>query len=211
LIDLFRYTLRQSVNFFAEVLGKRLGVERSGRPGTIRKGAKSIHRWARHRDVHIKAYDSSGLSYSNRVSPKGITKLLAYAEDRSWHRSLHRALPAGGEGTLEDRLEDVRLRAKTGTLDEVSALSGWVWLKREGRWSAFSIMSSGMSKDKASKKEDKIVHILYNHAHVPSVDTATRPTASPSPASAGDFSVPDGAGLWAGQAIAASIPQAHEA
>jgi len=39
---LLKYTNRRSSNFFAEVLGKRLGVETYGAPGTIAKGARAI-------------------------------------------------------------------------------------------------------------------------------------------------------------------------
>ena len=49
------------------------------------------------------------------------------------------ALPAAGEGTLRHRLGGVRLRAKTGTLDNVSALSGWVWNDATDGWIEFSI------------------------------------------------------------------------
>jgi D-alanyl-D-alanine carboxypeptidase len=73
-------------------------------------------------------------------------------------------MPAGGQGTLEGRLRDVRVRAKTGTLDGVSALSGWVWLERADTWGQFSILSQGMSKSEASAIEDRIVRIVANRA-----------------------------------------------
>ena len=74
---------------------------------------------------------------------------------------------SGGVGTLEDRLLDVRVRAKTGTLEEISALSGWVWLQWEERWGAFSILSRGMSKSQAVAIEDRIVRIVSNRTTVP--------------------------------------------
>jgi D-alanyl-D-alanine carboxypeptidase len=56
------------------------------------------------------------------------------------------------------------VRAKTGTLIDISALSGWVWLEQEGAWGEFSIMSRGMSKGDAVAIEDRIVRILANRA-----------------------------------------------
>lgn len=156
---------RQSSNFFAEVFGKRLGVEAYGRPGTIAKGAQAITAFAARRDVALRAYDSSGLSYSNRVAPRGIAKLLAAVEREPWVGALRKTLPTGNQGTLDDRLYNIPLRAKTGTLEEISTLSGWVWLKRKKRWCAFSIMSRGMPKSTAADIEDKIVRILYAAAH----------------------------------------------
>lgn len=156
-----RYMNRHSSNFFAEMLGKRLGVHRSGAPGTIAKGARAIEGFARRHGVTITAHDSSGLSYDNRISPAGMVKLLTYVEESTpYYDVLRRGLPAGGQGTLEDRLHNVRLRAKTGSLDGVSALSGWVWLERAGSWAEFSIMSSGMPYYTAKGVEDRIVRVL---------------------------------------------------
>ena len=73
-------------------------------------------------------------------------------------------LPTGGEGTLENRLHGVRVRAKTGTLDGVSTLSGWVRLRRADSWAEFSIMSRGMSKSRAVQIEDRIVRLLRKRA-----------------------------------------------
>jgi D-alanyl-D-alanine carboxypeptidase len=53
------------------------------------------------------------------------------------------------------------VRAKTGTLDDVSALSGWVKADA-GTWVEFSVLSFGMSKSAASAIEDRIVVVLQN-------------------------------------------------
>jgi len=156
--------LRPSDNFAAEVLGKRLAVAVSGTPGSIPRAAAAIAGWARGLGVEVQAYDASGLSYANRVTAEGIVRLLSTAEAEPWGRALFEALPTGGQGTLEHRLLTVRIRAKTGTLSGISALSGWVWLERLGAWGEFSILSQGMSKPVASDLEDRIVRILQNHA-----------------------------------------------
>jgi D-alanyl-D-alanine carboxypeptidase len=161
---MLRHMNRQSSNFFAEVLGKLLAVQRSGAPGTIARGARTIEMWAAGHNVRIKASDSSGLSYANRVSPKGLGRLLSVAESRPWGGKLRSTLPAGGQGTLERRLHGARVRAKTGTLEGISTLSGWVRLRRGGNWAAFSIMSRGMSKTRAAQLEDRIVRLLRKRA-----------------------------------------------
>ena len=157
---LLRPLNRRSSNFFAEVLGKRLAVARFGRPGTIARGALALERWARRRGVRVVAHDSSGLSYANRVSPLGLVRLLASARREPWGRALRRSLPRGGRGTLEDRLPGVPLRAKTGTLQGVSALSGWVWQRARRRWLEFSIMVRGLDKERAAALEDRVVRTL---------------------------------------------------
>jgi D-alanyl-D-alanine carboxypeptidase/D-alanyl-D-alanine-endopeptidase (penicillin-binding protein 4) len=157
---LVRYMNHKSSNFFAEVLGKRLGVEHFGASGTIAKGASAASAWAAQHGVTITSFDSSGLSYDNRISASGVARLLRVAELASWGSVLKQTLPAPGEGTLEDRLKGVRLRAKTGTLTAASTLSGYVWLRRSDTWAEMSILSGGMPKSKASEIENEIVRLI---------------------------------------------------
>jgi D-alanyl-D-alanine carboxypeptidase/D-alanyl-D-alanine-endopeptidase (penicillin-binding protein 4) len=164
LATLLARMLRPSWNFAAEVLGKGLGAHVRGRPGTIAKGAAAIQAWVRaHGARGFSLHDNSGLSYANRVTAQGIVRLLWNAEDADWGDALRRALPAGGQGTLRDRLHRVKLRAKTGTLTDISALSGWVWADRLGAWVEFSILSH-VAKPAASGLEDKIVRLISNNA-----------------------------------------------
>ena len=157
---LLQKLLRPSDNFAAEVLGKLLGVESAGTPGTIAKGAAAIEAFTDGHGADFTINDNSGLSYANRVTARGIVRLLWVAEDATWYGDLRRALPTGGQGTLRDRLHGIRVRAKTGTLTDVSALSGWVFSDGTGTWIEFSILCSGMSKTTASAIEDEIVAIL---------------------------------------------------
>lgn len=149
-----------SWNFGAEVLGKLLGQETAGAPGTIAKGAAAAAAWAKAREVRWTARDGSGLSYDNRVSPAGVARLLGIAEAEPWGPSLRAALASPGHGTLARRLSGVRVRAKTGTLESMSSLSGWVWLDRVGAWAEFSILSAGLSKTTAMRIEDAVVRTL---------------------------------------------------
>ena len=161
---LLRLMNRRSRNFYAEVLGKWLGRLVLGGAGSIAKGARAIELFARARGVSVVAHDASGLSYGNRIRPQDMVSLLWFAETRPWVEELRVGLPTGGQGTLEGRLVGVRMRAKTGTLIDISTLSGWVWLTRENAWGEFSIMSRGMSKSDAVAIEDRIVRIVTSRA-----------------------------------------------
>ena len=154
-----------SVNFDAEVLGKVLGVVSSGVPGTIAKGASAIAGFARAHGVWVRSLDSSGLSYRDLIAPRGMVRLLTFAETSAWGGALRSTLATPGKGTLEDRLAGIPVVAKTGTLDNLSALSGWVRLSRSGRWVAFSIMSGGFDPSLAKDMEDGMVSTLFRYGH----------------------------------------------
>jgi D-alanyl-D-alanine carboxypeptidase/D-alanyl-D-alanine-endopeptidase (penicillin-binding protein 4) len=153
----------RSINFAAEVLGKALAYAR-GQAGTIANAAASICAYEAARHVRATCHDSSGLSYANRQTAIGIVHLLWNAERQPWLSTLRMALPAAGQGTLRHRLRGVRIRVKTGTLDHVSALSGWVWNKPTDGWVTFSLLTSGMEEYTAKDLEDRIVEVLANHA-----------------------------------------------
>jgi D-alanyl-D-alanine carboxypeptidase len=112
-------------------------------------------------------YDASGLSYANRVTVKGMLELLWAADASPWGSVLRRSLATGGQGTLEGRFGALTIRAKTGTLDDASALSGWVRLQASGRWVEFSILSNGFSEWTAKTIEDRIVRIVSARASDP--------------------------------------------
>ena len=157
----------RSINFSAEVLGKALAYT-SGTDGSIANGAKRICAFEAAHGVSATCYDSSGLSYRNRQTAIGIVRLLWFADRQPWLGALRTALPRANEGTLRHRLGGVRIRAKTGTLIDVSALSGWVWSDAADGWVAFSILSSGMNAYAAKDLEDKVVGVLANRANGPS-------------------------------------------
>jgi D-alanyl-D-alanine carboxypeptidase len=157
----------RSINFSAEVLGKALAFS-AGDEGTIANGAARICRFEAHHHVSATCHDSSGLSYRNRQTAFDIVRLLWNADRQPWGGPLRMALPRANQGTLRHRLQGVRIRAKTGTLIDVSALSGWVWSDAADGWVAFSILSSGMNAHTAKDLEDKIVGVLAARANGPS-------------------------------------------
>jgi D-alanyl-D-alanine carboxypeptidase/D-alanyl-D-alanine-endopeptidase (penicillin-binding protein 4) len=135
-----------STNFYAEMLGKLLGARTYGPPGTISKGARSAEAFAARHRVEVVAHDSSGLSYANRVSARGVVALLEHARMQTWGRAFRLSLPTAGLGTLASRLAGVPLHAKTGTLwNGSSALAGWVRLRRGGL-AAFAVLARGSGK-----------------------------------------------------------------
>lgn len=167
LTDILRRMDVDSINFDAEVLGKLLGAETSGNP-SIAGAASAIDAFAAaHGAPGFEPHDASGLSYADRVTTQGIVRLLWFADGQPWAPELRFALPTAGQGTLEGRLGHLRVRAKTGTLTAISALSGWVWSAKTDGWVEFSILSDGLSKDEAVRIEDAIVKLVSERAAAP--------------------------------------------
>ncbi len=123
-------TLKPSNNFFAEMLLKRLAASRRGAKGTTRRGSRKVRKFARKLGTNVRLENGSGLSRSDRASPRQVGRLLVAMSRRSGGGTYRRSLPlAGEEGTVAHRMNgtaaDGRCRTKTGTLIGVSALSGY--------------------------------------------------------------------------------------
>ena len=90
--------------------------------------------------------DASGLSAQNLLTPAAIVQLLEHARSAPWSAQFRAALAAPGmeESTLEERLLPLqgRLFAKTGTISNVNALSGYL-VTDSGRELVFSILTNG--------------------------------------------------------------------
>jgi len=136
-----------SDNFFAEMLIKLLGA-RLGGAGTTAAGAAVVEGFARSNGSIVQAVDGSGLTRSNRASPREIVDLLlAMRQDPAGDEFIQDLALAGQEGTVDDRMHGTaaygRCRTKTGTISGVSNLSGYCF-NRSGRVMAFSILMAGV-------------------------------------------------------------------
>jgi serine-type D-Ala-D-Ala carboxypeptidase/endopeptidase (penicillin-binding protein 4) len=159
------YMNRESDNFTAELLLKQLGAVDDGR-GTSAAGAEAVRRALGEAAVPlagVRIVDGSGLSARNRLTAAAVIGILVVAwKDPAIRPSfVHSLAVAGVNGTLEDRLERPPARgavlAKTGTLRESSALSGFV----RGKW-AFAVIQNGrpVSQFWARRAQDRFASVL---------------------------------------------------
>jgi D-alanyl-D-alanine carboxypeptidase/D-alanyl-D-alanine-endopeptidase (penicillin-binding protein 4) len=164
--DLIEETNVPSNNFFAEMLLKRLAAE-DGSRGTRLAGAADVERFAHSVGTDIQAVDGSGLSRRNAVSPHEVVKLLgAMYHDRADGEAFRGSLPiAGREGTVADRMRGTAAEGncatKTGTLDGVSALSGYC--NAHGHTIAFSVLNNSVSIDAAHNAQDRIAAAIARY------------------------------------------------
>jgi serine-type D-Ala-D-Ala carboxypeptidase/endopeptidase (penicillin-binding protein 4) len=156
---------RDSDNFRAEMLLKDLGAE-AGTEGTSAAGAAVVRRVLADADVPLAGVviaDGSGLSLLDRLTATAIARILTTAwSDQTLRAAFWAALPVAGEqGTLRHRLENTPafgvVRAKTGTTNEASALSGYV----RDRF-AFVVVQNGepVSATSARKAQDRFATAL---------------------------------------------------
>ena len=154
LSELVQQLGKASDNFYAETLLKTLGAEKRGKPGSAENGAQVAIEWLKSRqlaDEGLKISNGSGLYDANRVSARTFTRVLEAAYlDPTISRPYQDQLAVGGlDGTLRARFFALRNRrsvhAKTGTLNKVTALSGYVFGPEQQTGVAFSILVGGIS------------------------------------------------------------------
>jgi D-alanyl-D-alanine carboxypeptidase/D-alanyl-D-alanine-endopeptidase (penicillin-binding protein 4) len=107
--------------------------------------------------------EGSGLSRRDIVTPASMVALLAFMSRHKLADVFRESLPvAGGDGTLQNRMKGTagagNIRAKTGTLQYVNALSGYL-TTAAGEQLAFSIMLNNYSSDGSTSPRDDIDEI----------------------------------------------------
>ena len=163
---LIRQTNKQSDNFFAEILLKDLGRDAGGL-GTTRAGARAAAAHARRIGAPVQLADGSGMSRANRASPRSIVRLLSAMYRSEDFDPFVDSLPiAGQDGTLFDRMRRGparhRCRGKTGTLSNVSALSGYCEAA-SGNTYAYSILMNGVYPTSARRLQDRMLQAIARY------------------------------------------------
>jgi len=158
-----KITNKPSDNFFAETLLKDLALDANGR-GTTSGGAAVAAGFARGIGSRVRIVDGSGVSRGDRTSPFRVVKLLTAMSTRDDFPAFFDSLPiAGIDGTLATRMRSGPARrnchAKTGTLSNVSALSGFCDA-RSGDTYAFSILMNGVYPPGARRLQDSMVQAI---------------------------------------------------
>jgi D-alanyl-D-alanine carboxypeptidase/D-alanyl-D-alanine-endopeptidase (penicillin-binding protein 4) len=141
--------LSPSQNWFAEMTLKQLG-KRFGGAGSWAEG-RAVERRFLIDSVGIDStefslQDGSGLATNNFVAPLAFTRLLAFTHKHVNFAAINAGLPQSGKpGTLRDRFAGTpaanAVRAKTGSINGVNALSGFVE-RPDGSTIVFSVMAN---------------------------------------------------------------------
>lgn len=186
LVELVTTCAQTSHNGYAESFWKLLGGQLEGAPGSSEKGEIAAHKALGDLGIDfekVRLGNGSGLYHANKVTAKQVVVLLKGMEQlgkegERWRRTL---AIAGVAGTLRGRLRGPatkgRVYAKTGTLDDVTALAGYA-LGPHHRY-AFALFFNDV---KAPARLYRRVHDrLLTALLEPSDRDAERPAPAPKP------------------------------
>lgn len=185
LIDIMKFCNKASDNSIAEQIFKTISAIRLGQ-GSF-QGSELVLKefYAGILGLNPGKYnlnDGSGLSHGNRIPPVYLGKMLEYTAYHPYrdkdisveeslelivkqkHPYINTLAEAGGEGTLNSRMNGARVYAKTGTLNGVDALSGYVVTKSD-KVVVFSILVNDftITRWELRQWEDKLVSYIYNN------------------------------------------------
>jgi D-alanyl-D-alanine carboxypeptidase/D-alanyl-D-alanine-endopeptidase (penicillin-binding protein 4) len=166
---------KHSDNFYAEMIFKSLAGEVKSRPAKSADSAELTMRLLDRigaSDQGVVVKNGSGLFDANRVTAFGTVELLRWVwDDPDIQPEYLSQLSVGGvDGTLRKRfrgeLTKRRVRAKTGTLDDVISLSGYVLRNTNRGPVAFSILFNhvGGKQDGARHAADRLVEVIARWA-----------------------------------------------
>jgi D-alanyl-D-alanine carboxypeptidase/D-alanyl-D-alanine-endopeptidase (penicillin-binding protein 4) len=171
-------TNKISQNLHAELLlhhlGKAYGEVYAGGDGGVdgstAEGARVVRQFWINAGIDkddFVFFDGSGLSGHDLVTPRATAKLLQYSMGQTWFADWKKSLPVGGEdGSLVARFAKTSMKdrvfAKTGTLGEARALSGYLECA-SGRTVIFSIMVGNHAPGTNADRDvmDRIVGAIW--------------------------------------------------
>ncbi len=145
--EMLRYMLKYSTNLTAECVGLTATRKRGENPRTLRQSARVMTLWL-HRTTgagRARFVDHSGLEENNRLSAHDMVQVLL---KQGWDGQLHRLMkdiPFHDARGRPIRDYPVKVNAKTGTLNFVSALAGYS-AGPGSRKLAFAVFSADMNR-----------------------------------------------------------------
>ncbi len=145
--EIMRDMLKWSTNLTAEVAGLAASSVKGVRARTLRASANEMTTWARRELGTSKArfVDHSGLGDASRISSSDMVKALTKVHPRGTLASLLKTIPIRtAKGEVIEK-HPVKVVAKTGTLNFVSSLAGYI-TATDGRKLAFAIFTADMPR-----------------------------------------------------------------
>ena len=159
--------LENSSNLVTETVFKLAGGKFVNNTGSVKSALEMFEAYCKKLNLDtndIKIVDGSGVSKNNLMSADFMTDFLLAMSKNEQFETYKNAMAAPGEGTLKDRMLyfSGNLRAKTGTLSDISSIAGYI-TSQKGTNLAFDIMINDAKTSGADKKmlEEYIIRAIY--------------------------------------------------
>lgn len=153
--DILRDMLKYSTNLTAEMAGLAATRARTGRNMPLQASAAEMSRWAATtlgmKDTQL--VDHSGLGDASRMTPQDMVRALVAMRGTGFREILKPIKLRDTKGRPQPD-HPVRVHAKTGTLNFVSSLAGYV-TAADGTEMAFAIMSADMEHRAALSRAER--------------------------------------------------------
>ncbi len=158
-----------SNNLMARQLLLTLATEKQGLPASEAKGAQVLKDWMTAKNINAKELvieNGSGLSRTERISAAHLGELLVSAYNSPVMPELMASLPILAlDGTIKKRLNDSQVQGrahlKTGSLDGVSAIAGYV-LDAKNRRHVLVMLVNHANAAASKKAQDALIEWTYN-------------------------------------------------
>lgn len=139
--------LKYSTNLTAEAVGVSSSRARGGSPSSLRASGRLMGEWLKSTAgaKHAKFVDHSGLGDGSRISASDMVRVLVKAGWDGPLRHLMKEIPITDDNGKAIKGFPAKVEAKTGTLNFVSALAGYVETNK-GRKLAFAIFSGDIPR-----------------------------------------------------------------
>ena len=165
LSEILGITLKNSNNFYSEMIFKVAGGQYSNSQGTTENAIKMFEKYYSNLkpDSHI-LVDACGISRNDLMTVDWITEALNKIYKEKDFEQFVTLLPKPIEGTLSNRLTDIslQLRAKTGTASGISSIAGYIDTKSKKKYSfAILIQNHNQNTIDVKKFEDTLINEIY--------------------------------------------------
>lgn len=163
--SLLANTLKNSNNFYSEMIFKTAGGHFDNSQGTTAKAVEMFNKY--YSSVNSEKpiiVDGCGISRNDLMTADWATEALNKIYGDSDFKSFIGLLPKPIEGTLSDRLLNIslQLRAKTGTASGISSIAGYIDTKSRKKYTfAIFIQNHNSDVSKVKKFEDDLINEIY--------------------------------------------------
>lgn len=163
--DIIGYTLKNSNNFYSEMIFKAAAAHYTKSQGSTANAVKMLEKvFSSVKPQNHIIVDACGISRNNLLTVDWITSALNQIYKSDNFDEYEVLLPKPMEGTMADRLLNIslKLRAKTGTASGISSIAGYIETKSKHKYS-FAIIIQNYNTDivDVKKFEDDLINEIY--------------------------------------------------